>query len=159
MSYDQTMTLHEGELGRDDVRALIALHFADMRADSPPEACLVLPIDALGGPDIRMLSLRDGAGLLLGVGALKISDEDHGKIKSMRTATCALSRGMGRQMLAHLIALARDAGLRRISLETGNSSLFDAANRLYLSTGFIRCSPFGGYAQTPFTHFYTLALS
>ncbi len=153
------MTVHEGELGRDDVRALLALHFAEMHADSPPEACHVLPIDALGTPNIRLLTMRDSGGHLLGVGALKIIDGDHGEIKSMRTATEALGRGIGRQILANLIALASDAGMRRISLETGNSPLFQAANRLYLSAGFSRCEPFGDYGESPFTHFYTLALS
>ena len=39
--------------------------------------------------------------------------------------------------------------------ETGNSPLFAAANRLYERSGFVRCAAFGGYCDTPFTHFYT----
>ena len=38
---------HEGELDREDVRALLAQHFAEMRAGSPPSACHVLTADAL----------------------------------------------------------------------------------------------------------------
>ena len=45
--------------------------------------------------------------------------------------------------------------MTRLSLETGNSPLFAAANRLYEAFGFTRCGPFGGYPDTPFTHFYT----
>lgn len=150
-------TFSEGELDRPDVRELLALHFAEMRADSPPEACHVLPIDQLADPAIRFFSLREH-GALLGVGALKTLDPGHGEIKSMRTAQAALGRGVGRALLDRLIAEAVAAGMSRLSLETGNSRLFDAANRLYLAAGFERCTPFGGYCDTPFTYFYTRAI-
>ena len=145
----------EGELERPDVRELLAHHFAEMRADSPPEACHVLPIDSLRGPEIRFLSVRDADGGLLGVGALKSFEPGHGEIKSMRTHPGALGQGVGKRMLARLIDLARSQGMTKLSLETGNSPLFAAANRLYEHSGFVRCGPFGGYPNTPFTHFYT----
>ena len=148
-------TFEEGGLDRDDVCALIAIHFAEMRADSPPEACHVLPIDSLGGPEIRFFSLRDHGGSLLGVGALKTLEPGHCEVKSMRTAPEALGLGVGRAILTHLTSTARAIGINRISLETGNSPLFTAANRLYVSDGFKRCGPFGGYPDTPFTYFYT----
>ena len=40
----------EGELDRDDVRALLAQHFTEMRAGSPPSACHVLPVDGITVP-------------------------------------------------------------------------------------------------------------
>lgn len=148
-------TIEEGGLDRADVRDLLDIHFFEMRADSPPEACHVLAADGLSGPDIRFFSLRDGDGRLLGVGALKMPEPPHGEIKSMRTAPAALGLGVGRAILAHLTATARAMGLNRLSLETGKSPLFAAANRLYLTDGFTRCGPFDGYSDTPFTHFYT----
>ena len=158
MDCDQTFVFATGDLDAPDVRALLAHHFAEMRADSPPEACHVLPIDGLRDPAIRFVTVRDDEGRLLGVGALKHLGDRHGEVKSMRTAPTALGRGVGGALLAHLIVLARDAGLSRLSLETGNSPLFDAANRLYAKAGFERCGPFGDYAPTPFTHFYTRAI-
>lgn len=155
MACDQTWTVNEGELGHQDVRELLALHFAEMRADSPPEACHVLPIEQLGDPAIRFFSLRDEARTLLGVGAIKTLEPGHGEIKSMRTAPAALGLGIGGTLLAHLVATARAMGLTRLSLETGNSPLFAAANRLYRRDGFEPCGPFGDYADTPFTLFYT----
>jgi putative acetyltransferase len=89
------------------------------------------------------------------VGALKSLDPSHGEVKSMRAAPGALGLGAGGRMLRHLVDTARAMGMNRLSLETGNSPLFAAANRLYERDGFIRCGPFGGYADTPFTHFYT----
>jgi putative acetyltransferase len=73
----------------------------------------------------------------------------------MRTAPGALGRGAGGRMLRHLVETAQGMGMTRLSLETGNSPLFAAANRLYERDGFVRCGPFGDYADTPFTNFYT----
>ncbi len=146
---------HEGELDRDDVRALLAHHVAEMNSGSPPSACHVLAAGALADPAIRFFTLRDRDGALLGVGALRSLDPGHGELKSMRTAPAALGRGVGSAMLAHLIATAKATGMTRLSLETGNSPLFAAANRLYKREGFVRCRPFGGYRATPFTLFYS----
>lgn len=147
-------TYHEGELGFDDVRALLALHIAEMTAGSPPSACHVLAADALGHAAIRFVTLREH-GVLLGCGALKRLAPDHGEIKSMRTAGHALGRGVGGALLDHLTGLARAAGMTRLSLETGNSPLFAAANHLYRRAGFERCGAFGGYRPSDFTSFYT----
>lgn len=152
-------TFHEGQLDEADVRALLAHHFAQMRGSSPPEACHVLPGDALKDPAIRFVALRDDDGTLLGVGALKMLAPGHGEIKSMRTHPDAIGRGVGGAMLDHLTDIAREMRMERLSLETGNVGLFDAANRLYQREGFERCGPFGDYADTPFTLFYTKALS
>lgn len=149
------MRFFEGELDEPDVRALLDHHFGEMRADSPPEACHVLPLDGLRDPAIRFISLRGEDGALLGVGAVKTIAPGHGEIKSMRTHGDALGRGVGKAILAELIDMARADGLTRLSLETGNSALFAAANRLYEGAGFERCDPFGDYPETEFTHFYT----
>ena len=147
-------TFHDGELEREDVQALLALHLAAMRATSPPEACHVLPADGLHAPNISFWTLR-GQGRLLGVGALKELAPDHGEVKSMRTAPEALGRGVGRAMLHHLMGEARRRGWTRLSLETGSTDQFAAALRLYESEDFVPCGPFGGYADTPFTRFFT----
>jgi putative acetyltransferase len=152
-----TWTIHEGELDRDDVRALLDQHFAEMRAGSPPEACHVLPIDGLRDPAIRFFTLRDG-GVLLGCGALKRLEAGHGEIKSMRTANAALGRGVGKAMLDHLVASARGEGMTRLSLETGSTDQFAAALRLYSKEGFEAGGPFGDCVDTPFTRFFTKAI-
>jgi putative acetyltransferase len=146
--------IFEGELDRDDVRALLAQHFAEMRAGSPPEACHVLPIDDLKVPEIRFFTVRED-GFLLGCGALKRLETGHGEIKSMRTADAALGRGVGKALLDHIVATARSERMTRLSLETGSTEQFAAANRLYERDGFERCGPFGGYRDTPFTLFLT----
>ena len=149
--------IHEGELDRDDVQSLLAQHFAEMQAGSPPEACHVLPIKGLKAPDIRFFTLHED-GILLGCGALKRLEPGHGEIKSMRTADHALGRGIGKAMLDHLVAKAREEGMNRLSLETGSTEQFAAANRLYDKQGFERCGPFGDYPDTPWTRFFTRAI-
>ena len=147
-------TIYEGELEHDDVRQLLTQHFAEMRAGSPPSACHVLPIEGLRDPAIRFFSLREDGGLL-GCGALKRLEPGHAEIKSMRTADSALGRGVGKALLDHIVAIARADGIGRLSLETGSTEPFAAALRLYEREGFERCGPFGGYADTPFTRFYS----
>ena len=150
-------TFHEGELDRDDVRALLAQHFAEMRAGSPPSACHVLSADDLKSSEIRFFTLREN-GILLGCGALKRLEPGHGELKSMRTADLALGRGIGKAMLDHLITAARSEGMTRLSLETGSTDQFAAAMRLYEREGFEACGPFGEYIDTPFTRFFTKAI-
>lgn len=146
--------IHEGELDHEDVQALLAQHFAEMRAGSPPSACHVLPVDGLKVPEIRFFTLRED-GALLGCGALKRLEPGHGEVKSMRTRDSALGRGVGRALLNHIISTARAEGMTRISLETGSTEDFAAANRLYEREGFERCAAFGSYAETPFTRCFT----
>lgn len=150
-----TRTIHDDDLHRDDVRALLAQHFAEMRADTPHDACHVMTADALEDPAIAFLSLREPDGRLAAVGALRRLDAHHGEIKSMRAADAARGTGAGKAMLDALIERARAMGMTRLSMETGNSPLFAAANRLYEGAGFARCGPFAGYKATPFTHFFT----
>ena len=148
------LTFHQDDLESSDVQALLKLHFSAMRSISPPDACHVLPADGLRDPSVILWSARKGE-QLVGIGALKLLGDDHGEVKSMRVAADALGRGAGRAILGRIIAEARRRGVRRLSLETGGSSEFDAALGLYRSAGFTPCGPFGDYQPTPFTRFFT----
>lgn len=153
-----TWTFHEGDLDSSDVKELLELHVQAMNASSPPEYCHVLAPDGLREQAITFWSLREN-GKLLGFGALKELGPDHGEIKSMRTASEALGRGVGGAMLAHIVAQARGRGYRRLSLETGSTPEFTAALRLYERDGFLPSGPFGGYPASDFTRFFTRELS
>jgi putative acetyltransferase len=50
-------------------------------------------------------------------------------------------------LLAFLESQARAAGLRVFKLETGNKQL--EAIELYSRSGYVRCGPFGDYAEDP----------
>ena len=72
----------------------------------------------------------------------------------MRTADCALRRGIGGAILSHIEAEARRRGYTRILLETGNNEAYLPANALYQQHGFTRRSPFGDYVESGFNIFY-----
>jgi putative acetyltransferase len=75
----------------------------------------------------------------------------------MHTAKAARGRGIGRAMVEHLVAVARDAGCTRLSLETGAMEAFAPARSLYSRCGFVECEPFGTYSPSRNSIFMTLA--
>jgi putative acetyltransferase len=152
----------EGRISIDDprtadVRALLERHLAYAQATTLPENIYALDIDALTDPAVTFFTYRVG-GEVLAVGALKRLSDEHAEIKSMHTAEAARGRGIGREMVEHLVAVARQRGFRRVSLETGSQPAFAAARSLYASAGFTPCGPFGDYPDSPTSAFMTLAL-
>jgi putative acetyltransferase len=142
----------------EDVRGLLERHLAFANVHSPPEDVHAFAVDALLDPAVTFFSFRL-TGQLLGVAALKQLDEHHAEVKSMHTAQEARGRGIGRAMVDHLIRVAHNRGLRRVSLETGSMSAFAPARRLYASAGFRPCGPFGDYAPSPNSTYMTLLLN
>jgi putative acetyltransferase len=140
-----------------DVRELLGRHLAFAHANTPPQDVHALDIDGLLDPAVTFYSLRLG-GELLGVGALKQLDPQHAELKSMHTAEAARGRGIGQAMLHHLVAVARERGCRRVSLETGSMDAFAPARSLYATAGFSPCGPFGDYRPSHNSTFMTLAL-
>jgi putative acetyltransferase len=140
-----------------DVRELLERHLAFAHANTPPEHVHALDIEGLLDPAVTFVSFRRG-GELLGVGALKQLDRHHAELKSMHTAQAARGRGIGRAILDHLIAVARERGCRRVSLETGTMDAFAPARSLYASAGFRPCGPFGDYSPSRSNTFMTLSL-
>jgi putative acetyltransferase len=139
---------------RDDVRALLEQHLAFARSITPPEQVYALDLEGLLDPTITFFSIR-ADGELLGVGALKQLDPDHAEVKSMHTATAARRRGVGRAMVDHLLAVAAERGVSRVSLETGTTDAFGPARSLYAEAGFAPCAPFGDYEESPTSAFMT----
>jgi putative acetyltransferase len=139
---------------RDDVRALLERHLAFAKEVTPPEDVHALELDGLLEPSITFFSLRDD-GRLLGVGAIKQLDPDHAELKSMHTAREARRRGVGRAIVEHLLAVAAERGVRRVSLETGAIDAFEPARSLYASMGFVPCGPFGDYPASTNSAFMT----
>lgn len=128
-----------------------------MRSLSPPESVHALPLEGLRAPEITFWSAWQN-GEQLGCGALKELDPEHGEIKSMRTASRHLRKGVARAMLEHILAEARRRGYRRVSLETGAQPAFEPARRLYGNAGFIVCGPFANYVDDPNSVFMTKEL-
>jgi putative acetyltransferase len=141
-----------------DVRELLARHLEFARATTPPDGVFALEADELADPLVTFYSYRlDGE--LLAVGALKQLDDEHAELKSMHTAQTARGRGIGRAMVDYVLAVARDRGLTRVSLETGNMAEFGPARSLYSKAGFVPCGPFGDYQANATSTFMTMDLT
>jgi putative acetyltransferase len=113
--------------------------------------------DLADDPGLTLLcGRRDGR--LLAIGALRELDPEQGELKSMHTAAEVRGQGIGKAMLGELVALARQRGYRRVSLETGRSAAFAPARALYASAGFVECGPFGSYPQDGQTCFMAMVL-
>lgn len=151
------MEIREGGLDEPQVIDLLRVHLDDVRHKPTPGGAHVLDRTGLKRPDISFWSAwRDGA--LLGCSALRELDSSHGEIKSMRTAPDQLRRGAGAALMAHMLGVARGRGYKRLSLETGATPEFEAAQALYRQLGFTWCDPFGDYAAHPLSRFMTKPL-
>ena len=153
----ETLIFRVDDLTGAPTRALIARHLTGMHDNSPPESVHAYDIDQLRSPDVTFWSVWVGDEIA-GCGALKVMDERRGELKSMRVADAYLGRGIGRAILEHLMAEARNRGMESLWLETGSAPSFVPALRLYESAGFVRCGPFDGYVEDPFSVFMTRTL-
>ena len=140
-----------------EMRRLIREHLAGMHQHSPPESVHALGLEALRQPGISVWSAWDGPELL-GCGALKELDAAHGEVKSMRTATPHLRKGVAAALLTYIIAEARRRRYARLSLETGSGAAFEPARALYARFGFEECGPFADYIADPYSFFMTRAM-
>jgi putative acetyltransferase len=145
------------DLSGSEIAELLGEHLQCMAAVSPPESRHALNLDGLRQPNITFWSAWLNLELA-GCGALKELDATHGEIKSMRTASKYLRRGVGSFVLRHLISEAARRGYRRLSLETGAMQYFAPAHALYQKFGFKKCLPFSGYREDPNSLFMTLEL-
>ena len=148
-------TISPDDPRREDVRVLLATHLEFANSHSHPEDVHALDADGLTDPAVTFFSARDEDGRLLGVGALKVLDAEHGELKSMHTTSAARGLGVGAAMVARLLEAARERGLGRVSLETGSMAAFAPARRLYERTGFVECAPFGDYRPRRASMFMT----
>jgi len=149
--------IRAGDLSDPKVLELLREHLAGMHASSPPGSVYALDLSGLQQPSISLFTVWDGDELL-GCGALKQLDATSGELKSMRVTARHLGRGAGRFMLEHLLAVARERGYRRVSLETGSGDAFAAALGLYRRYGFVDGPAFGDYVASEFNQFLHLAL-
>lgn len=151
-------------IGVDDLRgadivALLQEHLDEMFLHSPPESVHALDLEALRRPEITFWTVRENDGELMGCGALKRLDAEHGEIKSMRTAKRHQRKGVAAALMRHILSTARERGYRRLSLETGSPDAFLPARQMYERFGFEDCGPFGDYVEDPYSVFMTIALS
>jgi hypothetical protein len=105
-----------------------------------------LDLTGLQSSDVTVWSAWVGPSIA-GIGALKDLRDGCGEVKSMRTHPHFLRQGVAAQLLEHIIRVAQDRGMRRLSLETGTGPAFEPALALYRRRGFISGPAFGSYPR------------
>ena len=136
----------EGNFDNSDVNELLTKHFIELRAASPEGSAHVLDIPGLKVPSIKFWSLWDGE-KLIGCGALKFLDKEHGEFKSIRIHDNFRKQGYGINVINHLINEAKKLKIKRLSIETGAGDFFIPARKLFKKAGFIECEPFAHYKE------------
>ena len=137
---------------------LLTLHLAGMRQHSPAESVHALDLTGLSGPALTLLRAWSPDGRLTAIGAMKRLGDGQAEVKSMRTHPDFLRKGAAAALLEAIIALAREEGLRRLSLETGSGEAFEPALSLYRKRGFTSGEAFADYTATDFNQFLHLDL-
>ena len=136
----------EGNFDHPEVNELLKKHFIELRTASPEGSAHVLNISGLKVPSIKFWSLWEN-NELMGCGALKFLDADHGEFKSIRVHDNFRGKGKGAQIINHLINEAKKLKIRRLSIETGAGNYFVAARKLFNNCGFKPCPPFAHYKK------------
>ena len=136
----------EGNFDNSDVNELLIKHFIELRAASPEGSAHVLDITGLKVPSIKFWSLWEND-RLMGCGALKFLDNEHGEFKSIRIHNNFRNQGNGINVINHLINEAKKLNINRLSIETGAGDFFIPARKLFKKCGFETCKPFAHYKE------------
>lgn len=143
------MRIEPADLADPRVVSLVEYHQRELLANSPPGHAFVLDLSSLNDPAITVLAAWDGKNCVA-IGALKRLGNRHCELKSMRTHSAHLRKGIARHMLAALLSVANNEGMRQVSLETGSGEKFEPALKLYRQNGFVNGPAFADYQLTEF---------
>jgi putative acetyltransferase len=151
------LVIREDDLSNSTTRDLVRLHLEGMHAHSPPGSVFALDFTGLTSPKVTVWTVWHGDAIA-GMGALKNLGDGTGEVKSMRTHPDFLRRGVASALLEHIIGVARERRMARLSLETGNGPPFDPALLLYRRRGFVDGDAFADYKRSAFNQFLHLNL-
>jgi GNAT superfamily N-acetyltransferase len=109
---------------------------------------------ALSPPAGVLVVAKDGE-RVVGCAGLRLEGADvppgAGEVKRMWVDPATRGHGLGRRLLAHLTDLAREAGLRRLVLDTAGD--LTEARALYVREGFVETGPYN--ANPHAEHWFT----
>ncbi len=140
---------------QDDVRELVAELNATLLELTPPEFVFHMTVEQMAEPATTVFIAREG-GKAVGCGALKRHEDGIGEVKRMYTRPSHRGRRIGAAIVDRIEAMAREDGLRRLVLETGDRH--PAAWTVYERAGFVRCGPVLDYRDSKWSVFYEKAL-
>lgn len=133
-----------------DVIALVAALDAYQDTLYPAEARYALDLASLSQPHVLFAVARDTDGTAMGCGAVVLYST-FGEVKRMFVRPEARGFGTARQIIQALESTAFARGCRTLMLETGPYQA--EALAFYAKQGYVRCGPFGNYAEHPLSVF------
>jgi putative acetyltransferase len=139
---------------QDDVRVMVAELNAYMIPLTPREFQFQLTVEQMADPSVTMLMARDADGSPVGMASLKDHGDGLGEVKRMFTRPAVRGQRVGSQLLQRIEQLAREKGLSRLVLETGEAPGFEPAYRVYERGGFAICGAVLDYPDSGFSRFY-----
>ena len=148
----------EGNFDNPEVHEFLIKHFIELRSVSPEGSAHVLDIAGLKDPSIKFWSLWEENDLM-GSGALKFLDKEHGEFKSIRVSDNFRGKGNGTKVINHFINEAKKLNIKRLSLETGAGDFFLTARKLFSKCGFEPCEPFSHYKKDINSIYMTMLIS
>ena len=152
-----TLTVRIDDLSSEETRSLLAFHLQQMHANSPAGSVFALDLSGLKTPDVTVWTAWLGS-RIVSVGALREFSNSTGELKSMRTHPDHIRQGGAAAILDHIIGVAKERGLKQLSLETGSGAAFEPALALYRKRGFKEGEAFADYVSSPFNQFLHLKL-
>ena len=121
----------------------------------PPESCHAFSVDKLVREAVAFFMARvewEPAGC----GGVKLCGTEYGEVKRMYVRPTYRGLGLGKALLEHVAAYARERHVTVLRLETG---IYQAeAIGLYERCGFQRCPPFGEYVEDPMSVYFERTL-
>ena len=148
--HGSAIVIRQEDPAQPDVVQLLRNGEANSARLYPAESNHHLLLDALRQPEVCFLVARNASGRALATGAL-VHNGNWGEIKRMWVEEKVRGCGLAKEVLAALVAKAREAGFEVLRLETGIVS--HAALSLYERAGFRRRGPFARYRPDPLSVF------
>jgi putative acetyltransferase len=136
---------------QDEVRSLVAELNTVLLELTPPEHCHHLTVEQMADASTTVFVARID-GQAVGCGALKRHDDGIGEVKRMYTRPSHRGKKIGALIVERIEALARQEGVKRLVLETGDRH--HAAWTVYERAGFTRCGPVLDYPDVTWSVFY-----
>ena len=142
----------------DDVRAMVAALNAYLIPLTPREFQFQLTAEQMAEPTVTVLVARDADGAPIGMGALKDHGGRLGEVKRMFTRPEIRGKRIGSLLLKQIEALAREKGIARLVLETGEAPGFEPAWRVYERGVFTVTGAVLDYPDSGYSRFYQKSL-
>lgn len=139
---------------QDDVRAMVADLNAVMIPLTPREFQFQLTVEQMAEPSVTVFVAREETGAAIGMASLKDHGAGLGEVKRMYTLPAVRGKRVGSMLLERIEALARDKGIGRLVLETGEAPGFEPAWRVYERAGYTVCGAVLDYPDSGWSRFY-----